>query len=136
VCACISIKDAGVVEKHKRRFDTTTAQLRELVAWLQQHQVSRVAMEATSSIINTGAVVEHDCAIGECSHIAVRACIAGRSRLGDCVFLGAGAVVIDSISIASHVIIGAGGVVVAAIDSPGVYAGVPVRRIANRASVS
>jgi transposase len=47
VCACISIKDAGVVEKHKRRFDTTTAELRELVLWLQQHRVSKVAMEAT-----------------------------------------------------------------------------------------
>jgi len=47
VSACISIKDAGVIEKHKRRFDTTTAQLRELVLWLQQHQVSKVAMEAT-----------------------------------------------------------------------------------------
>ncbi len=47
VCACISIKEAGVVEKHKRRFDTTTAQLRELVLWLQQQQVSKVAMEAT-----------------------------------------------------------------------------------------
>ena len=45
--ACISIKDAGVIEKHTRRFDTTTAQLRELVLWLQQHQVSKVAMEAT-----------------------------------------------------------------------------------------
>jgi transposase len=47
VCACVSIKDAGVVEKHKRRFDTTTAQLRELVLWLQEHQVGKVAMEAT-----------------------------------------------------------------------------------------
>jgi transposase len=47
VCACISIKDAGVVEKHKRRFDTTTAELRELALWLHQHQVAQVAMEAT-----------------------------------------------------------------------------------------
>jgi transposase len=47
VCACISIKDAGVVEKHKQRFDTTTAQLRDLAVWLHQHQVTKVAMEAT-----------------------------------------------------------------------------------------
>jgi transposase len=47
VCACISIKDAGVIEKHKQRFDTTSAQLRELVGWLHQHQVTQVAMEAT-----------------------------------------------------------------------------------------
>jgi len=47
VCASISIKDAGVVEKHKARFDTTSAQLRELAAWLHHHQVTKVAMEAT-----------------------------------------------------------------------------------------
>src|SRR5437899_8280010 len=47
VCACISIKDAGVIEKHKRRFDTNTAQLRELASWLRQYKVTNVAMEAT-----------------------------------------------------------------------------------------
>ena len=47
VSACISIQDGGVIGKHKRRFDTTTAQLRELVLWLQQHPENKVAMEAT-----------------------------------------------------------------------------------------
>jgi transposase len=47
VCGCVSIKDAGVVEKHKVRLGTTSAQLRELAAWLHQHQVTKVAMEAT-----------------------------------------------------------------------------------------
>lgn len=47
VCACISIKDAGEAVKEKRCFDTTTAQLRELAAWLSQWKVTTVAMEAT-----------------------------------------------------------------------------------------
>jgi transposase len=47
VCACISIKEASTVEKHKRRFGTTTAELRELAAWLRQYGVTKVAMEAT-----------------------------------------------------------------------------------------
>jgi transposase len=47
VCACISIKDGGTAEKYKQRFDTTTSQLRELVEWLHQYQVTKVAMEAT-----------------------------------------------------------------------------------------
>jgi UDP-N-acetylbacillosamine N-acetyltransferase len=96
--------------------------------------IGPLASIGAGCIINTGAIVEHECVIGECSHVAVRACIAGRSKLGDRVFLGAGSVVIDSISVASDVVIGAGGVVVAAIDSPGVYVGVPVRRIASRDS--
>jgi transposase len=47
VCACISIKDGGQMVKHKRRFDTNTAQLRELAAWLREWKVAQVAMEAT-----------------------------------------------------------------------------------------
>ena len=82
-------------------------------------------------IINTGAVVEHDCVLGECSHVSVQSCVAGRSRLGDRVFVGAGSVVIDKVSIVSDVIVGAGGVVVNSIDAVGVYVGVPVRRISS-----
>ena len=47
VCCCISIKDGGQIRKEKRRFDTTTAQLRELAAWLREWKVTTVAMEAT-----------------------------------------------------------------------------------------
>jgi transposase len=47
VCACITIKDGATVARHKRRFDTTTGQLRELAAWLAEWQVAHVAMEAT-----------------------------------------------------------------------------------------
>jgi transposase len=46
-CACISIKQNGKAEKHMRRFETTTAQLRELGQWLREFQVTHVAMEAT-----------------------------------------------------------------------------------------
>jgi transposase len=47
VCACISIRDGNQSRKEKRRFDTSTAQLRELAAWLREWKVTRVAMEAT-----------------------------------------------------------------------------------------
>lgn len=47
LCACIGIKDNQQVEKQKRRFDTTTAGLRELAAWLREARVTTVAMEAT-----------------------------------------------------------------------------------------
>lgn len=47
VVACISIKEDGRAEKQKRRFGTTTAELRELAAWLREWKVTNVAMEAT-----------------------------------------------------------------------------------------
>src|SRR3982750_4097590 len=45
--ACISIKDGSEQEKHKRRFGTTTDELRQLAAWLVECRVRDVAMEAT-----------------------------------------------------------------------------------------
>jgi UDP-N-acetylbacillosamine N-acetyltransferase len=91
--------------------------------------IGPLARAGAVCIVNTGAVVEHDCVIGEGVHVSIHSCVAGRSTLGDRVFLGAGSVVIDKISLASDVIVGAGGVVVSSIDTAGVYAGVPVRRI-------
>ncbi len=81
------------------------------------------------SIVNTGAILEHDCMIGAGVHLSINCCVAGYCRLGDRVFIGAGGAVIDRISIADDVTVGAGGVVVADIELPGVYAGVPARRI-------
>jgi UDP-3-O-[3-hydroxymyristoyl] glucosamine N-acyltransferase len=92
-----------------------------------------MARVGAACIVNTGAAIEHDCVVGNCCHVSFHACLAGKSSLGDCVFLGAGSVVIDGVQVASHVTIGAGGVVVKTIDAPGIYAGVPVRRIAELA---
>ena len=47
VCACVSIKEGGEACKEKRRFDASTAELRELAGWLAEHRVTHVAMEAT-----------------------------------------------------------------------------------------
>src|SRR5580698_5516507 len=47
VCACISIKEGPVQERQKKRFETTTAELRQLFAWLKEWKVTTVAMEAT-----------------------------------------------------------------------------------------
>jgi sugar O-acyltransferase (sialic acid O-acetyltransferase NeuD family) len=93
--------------------------------------IGPLARLGSGCIVNTGAVVEHDCSIGHGSHVSVRSCVAGYSTVGDRVFLGTGSVVIDRVSLTSDVIIGAGGVVIASIDSPGVYVGVPVRRISD-----
>jgi UDP-N-acetylbacillosamine N-acetyltransferase len=93
--------------------------------------VGPLARIGAGCILNTGATVEHDCVVGDCAHVSIHSTMAGYSVLGDRAFLGAGAVVIDKVSVASDVVIGAGGVVVRPIDSGGVYAGVPVRRISD-----
>lgn len=82
-----------------------------------------------NTIINTRSVIEHDCIVGNHSHISVNSVMAGKSVVGDFVMIGAGATVIDNIKICSHVVIGSGAVVVNDIDEPGVYVGVPAKKI-------
>jgi len=82
-----------------------------------------------NTIINTRCIIEHDCHIGKHSHISVNAVIAGACELGDFVTIGAGATVIDNIKIAANITIGAGAVVVSDLTEPGVYVGVPAKRL-------
>lgn len=96
--------------------------------------IGPMARIGTGCLINTGAIVEHECIVGNYTHVSVNATLAGRSRLGDFVFLGAGATVIDGISVTDSVMIGAGGVVIDSITHPGTYVGVPVKLIAASAS--
>ena len=47
ISACVMIREHGKVEKLERRFGTFTQELEDLAAWLAEHQVTHVVMEAT-----------------------------------------------------------------------------------------
>jgi sugar O-acyltransferase (sialic acid O-acetyltransferase NeuD family) len=81
------------------------------------------------SIINTGAVIEHDCKISSYSHIGPNAVLGGNVLLGDKVFVGGNAFINPNLSICSDVTIGSGSVVISDIIEPGTYVGSPVRKI-------
>lgn len=80
-------------------------------------------------IINTCSSVDHDCEVGDYSHISVGSHLCGSINIGKQTWIGAGATVKNNISIASGCMIGAGAVVVKKIDEKGTYVGVPARRI-------
>ena len=80
-------------------------------------------------IINTGASAEHDCAMGDFSHISVNSALCGEASIGKCSFLGACASVKQSVSVCEGVTVGCGGAVVKDITESGIYAGVPAVRI-------
>ena len=94
--------------------------------------IGPMSMIGVGCIINTAAVVEHECSIGDLSHISVNATVAGRSVIGKNCMIGAGATVIDKIQVCDNVIIGAGSLCIRSIDEPGIYVGVPLKKVGSQ----
>jgi sugar O-acyltransferase (sialic acid O-acetyltransferase NeuD family) len=80
-------------------------------------------------IINTGSTIDHDNVIGDFTHISPGVHLAGTVKVGKGTWIGIGSTVSNNVTITSDCKFGAGAVVVKDISEPGVYAGVPVRRI-------
>lgn len=74
-------------------------------------------------IINTGAIVEHDCQVGEFSHVAVGAVLCGNVWVGNETLVGANATVIQECKIGNNVIVGAGCTVLQDIEDNQKYYG-------------
>lgn len=83
--------------------------------------VSRIA------IINSRAVIEHDCWIGEGAHVCPGVCMGGHVRVGAQSFIGVGAVLRDRVNVGAGSIIGAGSVVVSDVPPGVVVWGNPAR---------
>lgn len=82
-----------------------------------------------NSIINTGAIVEHDCFIEDFVHISPNATICGGVTVGKGTHIGAGAVVIPGVKIGDRCIIGAGTVVLKDVPNGVTMVGNPGRII-------
>ncbi|MBQ3210132.1 MAG: acetyltransferase [Oscillospiraceae bacterium] len=80
-------------------------------------------------IINTSADADHDTVMEDFSHISALSILAGGARIGKRSFMGVNSCVRDKTSIGDDCFIGAGSAVVKDITEPGVYVGVPVRKI-------
>ncbi|HSK67850.1 MAG TPA: NeuD/PglB/VioB family sugar acetyltransferase, partial [Candidatus Limnocylindria bacterium] len=80
-------------------------------------------------ILNTSCSVDHDCQVGDFTHVSPGAHLAGGVRVGPRCHLGVGCAVIPGITLCAGCVVGAGGVVVRDLAQPGTYAGVPVRRL-------
>ncbi|OUU01685.1 MAG: hypothetical protein CBB92_03240 [Flammeovirgaceae bacterium TMED32] len=79
-------------------------------------------------IVNTGAIVEHDCSIGNFTHICPRAMIAGDVVIGVHTWIGIGSTVIEGRKIGDNVMVAAGSVVVSDVPSGSRVKGVPARQ--------
>jgi sugar O-acyltransferase (sialic acid O-acetyltransferase NeuD family) len=78
-------------------------------------------------IVNTAASVDHECVLGDGTHIGPGAVLAGCVRTGADVFVGAGAVVVPRVEIGAGAIVGAGAVVLSDVPPNRTVSGVPAR---------
>lgn len=80
-------------------------------------------------ILNTHCSIDHDCRIGNFSHIAPSASLCGGVVIQQNVLVGSGAVIIENKNISVNSNIGAGAVVIKDCAQTGTYVGNPAKRI-------
>jgi sugar O-acyltransferase (sialic acid O-acetyltransferase NeuD family) len=80
-------------------------------------------------LVYLNCTIGHDTIIGDFCTLSPGVNISGNVTMGSGVFVGTGAVVLERLSICDNAIIGAGAVVTKSILEPGVYVGVPAKKI-------
>lgn len=78
-------------------------------------------------IVNTGAIVEHDCIIGDWTHLCPKVACAGGVQIGSHVWVGMGANIIQNMTIGNLAMVGAGSVVLHSVGNHQQVVGVPAR---------
>jgi UDP-perosamine 4-acetyltransferase len=79
------------------------------------------------AIVNSNAVVDHDCVLGAFVHIAPGATLSGGVVVGENAHVGTGAAVMQGVRIGAGAVVGAGAAVIADVPDGAVAVGVPAR---------
>ena len=83
-------------------------------------------------IVNSGAIVEHDCYVGTNSFIGPGAVIGGFTSIGENCFIGLGARIGNGLKIGDNVTVAMGATVSENLLEPGIYHGFPLKRFKYR----
>jgi sugar O-acyltransferase (sialic acid O-acetyltransferase NeuD family) len=89
--------------------------------------INPLAQIGRGAICNTGCIIEHECIVGDFSHIGPGAVLCGNVKIGDKTFVGANSVIKQGVIIGNNVIIGAGAVVVKNVPDNTTVVGVPAK---------
>jgi sugar O-acyltransferase (sialic acid O-acetyltransferase NeuD family) len=80
-------------------------------------------------ICNTSSSIDHECIIGDFSHIAPGAVLCGNVTVGRSTFIGANSVIRQGVTIGNNVTIGAGTVVIKDVPDNAMMVGNPARKL-------
>lgn len=79
-------------------------------------------------IVNSGAIVEHDCKIGTNTFIGPGAVVGGFTTIGENCFIGLGARIGNGLKISDNITVAMGAIVNKNLTEPGIYHGFPLKR--------
>ena len=82
--------------------------LRKGVQIMDRAVINPGASIGENTLINTGAIVEHDCRVGRHCHIAPGAILCGEVTIGDGTHIGAGAVILQGCTVGPGCVVPAG----------------------------
>jgi sugar O-acyltransferase (sialic acid O-acetyltransferase NeuD family) len=83
-----------------------------------------------NSIVNTGAVLEHDCIVSHHVHIAPGVRIAGNVTIGQGTHVGIGSTILQGLEIGENCLVAAGAVVIRSVPDNALVMGVPAKIVA------
>lgn len=82
--------------------------------------------------LNRQVSIGHDATLGGFGRTGPGAIVCGHAAIGDRVYLGAGSIVRDRVRICDDVVVGMGAAVVDDLLEPGIYVGVPARKVSGK----
>ena len=92
------------------------------------------AVVGRHAIVNSAASVDHDCVLGDFSHVGPGAHLSGATVLGEGAFLGTASGTKEGVRVGAWTTVGVGGVVVRDLPERVVAVGVPARPLRRAAS--
>ena len=111
---------------------SSSVKLGDGVVVAAQSAINALAELGDGVICNTGCVIEHECTIGNFSHIAPSATLLGNVNVGERCLIGGNSTINPGITIGDNVVVGAGSVILEDIPSNVVVAGNPPRVLTNK----
>ena len=101
----------------------------QLMPFAVVHKFCTIGHQA---ILNTNAVLDHECVLGDCVHVMGSAAVAGQVMIGNYVTIGTNATILPSLTIGEGAYIGAGAVVCRDVEPYAVMVGAPARKLRTR----